>query len=306
MTHLGNPGATGNSVYATSQQGLAASGVLKTAADGPGQGGPAPEQRPANGRSAAGVLGNGWARLLLGLLLPAAVLAAWQWSTSAGLFSSVQLPAPGAVIEAAVDLLQRGELAQHMAISTQRVLLGFAFGAALGLVFGVLIGLSKVADVLLSPTIGALRAVPSLAWVPLLILWMKIGEDSKVTLILIGAFFPVFTTVSLALRHVDKNLVEAGRAFGLKGVKLLTTVQLPAVVPAVFSGLRLALAQAWLFLVAAELIASSMGLGFLLTDSQNNGRTDRLLLAIVLLAIIGKITDALLGVAEKWAVKRWA
>ncbi|UNK45797.1 ABC transporter permease [Arthrobacter sulfonylureivorans] len=307
MTHLGNPGASGNSVYATSQEGLKASGVLKTAeTDRPHQDGPAPERSPASGRSAAGVLGNGWARLLLGLLLPAAVLAAWQWSTSAGLFSSVQLPAPGAVVEAAVDLIQRGELAQHVAISTQRVLLGFAFGAALGLVFGALIGLSKVADVLLSPTIGALRAVPSLAWVPLLILWMKIGEDSKVTLILIGAFFPVFTTVSLALRHVDNNLVEAGRAFGLKGVKLLTTVQLPAVVPAVFSGLRLALAQAWLFLVAAELIASSMGLGFLLTDSQNNGRTDRLLLAIVLLAIIGKITDALLGVAEKWAVKRWA
>jgi len=154
---------------------------------------------------------------------------------------------------------------------------------------------------------GALRLTGGdLTATSLLILWMKIGEDSKITLILIGAFFPVFTTVSLALRHVDRNLVEAARAFGLKGVKLLTTVQLPAVVPAVFSGLRLALAQAWLFLVAAELIASSMGLGFLLTDSQNNGRTDRLLLAIVLLAVIGKITDALLGLAEKWAVKRWA
>jgi sulfonate transport system permease protein len=168
------------------------------------------------------------------------------------------------------------------------------------------VGLSKIADALLAPTIGALRAVPSLAWVPLLILWLKIGEDSKVTLIIIGAFFPVFTTVSLALRHVDRNLVEAARAFGLKGVRLLTTVQLPAVVPAVFSGLRLALAQAWLFLVAAELIASSMGLGFLLMDSQNNGRTDRLFLAIVMLAVIGKMTDALLGLAEKWAVKRWA
>ncbi|NKX54314.1 ABC transporter permease [Arthrobacter mobilis] len=265
----------------------------------------APQDRsPASGRSA--LLATGWARLLLGLLLPAALVLAWQLSTAAGLFSVVQLPPPAMVFEAAVDLLQRGELARHVAISTQRVLLGFAFGAALGLAFGALVGLSKVADVLLAPTIGALRAVPSLAWVPLLILWMKIGEDSKVTLIMIGAFFPVFTTVSLALRHVDKNLVEAGRAFGLKGLKLLTTVQLPAVVPSVFSGLRLALAQAWLFLVAAELIASSMGLGFLLTDSQNNGRTDRLLLAIVLLAVIGKITDAVLGIAEKWAVKRWA
>jgi sulfonate transport system permease protein len=89
-------------------------------------------------------------------------------------------------------------------------------------------------------------------------------------------------------------------------VRLFTTVQLPAVLPAVISGLRLALAQSWLFLVAAELIASSMGLGFLLIDSQNNGRTDRLFLAIVLLAIIGKLTDAVIGLFERWAVRRWA
>ncbi|ALV46422.1 nitrate ABC transporter permease [Arthrobacter alpinus] len=256
--------------------------------------------------SGKGLLSNGWAKLGLGLILPVLILLAWHLSTAAGIFSPVQLPAPRTVLEAAGELISRSELFSHVAISTQRVLLGFVVGAALGISLGALVGLSKIAEVVLGPTIGALRAVPSLAWVPLLILWMKIGEDSKVTLIVIGAFFPVFTTVSLALRHVDKNLVEAARAFGLKGVKLLTTVQLPAVVPAIFSGLRLALAQAWLFLVAAELIASSMGLGFLLTDSQSNGRTDRLLLAIILLAILGKITDALLGLAEKWAVRRWS
>jgi sulfonate transport system permease protein len=141
--------------------------------------------------------------------------------------------------------------------------------------------------------------------VPLLILWFKIGEDSKVILIAIGAFFPVYTTVAASLRHVDRHLVEAGRAFGLKGVRLFTTVQLPFVLPSVISGLRLALAQSWLFLVAAELIASSMGLGFLLSDSANNGRTDRLFLAIILLAIIGKLTDSLVGIFERWSGRRW-
>ncbi len=257
-------------------------------------------------RGSQGDAAGGLKRAAIGAVVPLVLLALWQWSTSAGLFSAVQLPAPGAVLAAGAELAGRGELWQHVGISTQRVLLGFVIGGALGLAFGSLVGLSQWADRLLSPTIGALRAVPSLAWVPLLILWLKIGENSKVTLIVIGAFFPVFTTVYLALRHVDRKLVEAGRAFGLTGLQLLTTIQLPAVVPAIFSGLRLALAQAWLFLVAAELIASSMGLGFLLTDSQNNGRTDRLLLAIVLLAVIGKITDALLGVAERWAVRRWA
>ncbi|MCC9194962.1 ABC transporter permease [Arthrobacter sp. zg-Y916] len=268
--------------------------------------GPSAAVPPVTGRPSAGALSRTWVRVSLGLVVPVLLLALWQLVSVLGLFSAVQLPSPGAVLTSAADLIERGELGTHIAISTQRVLTGFALGAALGLVLGAVLGLSKLADVLLGPLFGAVRAVPSLALVPLLILWMGIGEDSKVTLITIGAFFPVFTTVSLALRHVDKNLVEAARAFGLNGLKLLTTVQLPAVVPSVFSGLRLALAQSWLFLVAAELIASSMGLGFLLTDSQNNGRTDRMFLAIVLLAVIGKTTDALLGVAEKWAVKKWA
>ena len=282
---------------------LTGSAVVPGSIQGPP---PVPPAAPSRKTGAAGLLSNTWSRAVLGLLVPALLLGLWQLVSAAGVFSAVQLPSPGTVLTSATDLIERGELGTHIAISTQRVLLGFALGAALGLVLGALLGLSRLADALLGPLFGAVRAVPSLALVPLLILWMGIGEDSKVTLITIGAFFPVFTTVCLALRHVDKNLVEAARAFGLNGIRLLSTVQLPAVVPAVFSGLRLALAQSWLFLVAAELIASSMGLGFLLTDSQNNGRTDRMFLAIVLLAVIGKTTDALLGVAEKWAVKKWA
>ena len=148
--------------------------------------------------------------------------------------------------------------------------------------------------------------MPSLARVPLLILYLSINEDSKVLLITIGAFFPVYTTVSGALRHVDNQLVEVGRAFGRSRMNLLLMVQLPAIVPTVVSGLRLALAQSWLFLVAAELIASSIGLGFLLKDSQDNGRIDRLFLAIILLAVLGKLTDALIGVLERFLLRRWS
>ncbi|UTT45850.1 ABC transporter permease [Micrococcus luteus] len=264
-------------------------------------GGTGPRRRPRSP-----VLDRPGARAVVGLAAPAVLLVLWWAVTAAGLLSAVQLPSPGAVLSAGVNLLERGDLWLHVGISTQRVLLGFLLGAALGLAVGSALGLSRWADALFAPLIGALRAVPSLAWVPLLILWMQIGEESKVTLIAIGAFFPVFTTVHAALRHVDPHLVEAGRAFGYHGLSLLRTVQLPAVVPAVFSGLRLALAQAWLFLVAAELIASSMGLGFLLTDSQNNGRTDRLILAIILLAVLGKLTDWLLGLLERRALRRWA
>ncbi|PXA79780.1 ABC transporter permease [Auritidibacter sp. NML120636] len=251
-------------------------------------------------------LGTTAGRFVLGLIVPVGLLLVWWGVTAAEVFNPVQLPSPFQVIDAGVVLAERGDLGFHILISLQRVLLGFGIGAALGLVLGAVLGLNRWAEAMLSPILGAIRAVPSLAWVPLLILWLQIGENSKVTLIAIGAFFPVFTTVFSALKHVNPQLVEAGRAFGYHGLRLLGTVQLPAVVPSIFSGLRLALAQVWLFVVAAELIASSMGLGFLLTDSQNNGRTDRLILAIILLAVIGKITDALLGLLEKWAIKRWA
>ncbi|MFI2487346.1 ABC transporter permease [Promicromonospora kroppenstedtii] len=255
--------------------------------------------RPGPGAGRAGTI-------VLGLLVPVALLGLWWGVTAAGLVPPYQLPGPVAVWDAAVDLVERGQLWHHVAISTQRVLIGFALGAAAGLAVGSLVGLSKLGDLLLAPTLGAIRAVPSLAWVPLLILWLKIGEESKITLIAIGAFFPVYTTIAAALRHVDPHLVEAGRAFGLRGLRLLTTVQLPAVLPSLVAGLRLALAQSWLFLVAAELIASSMGLGFLLNDSQQNGRVDRILLAIVLLAVLGKLTDALIGLAERRLLRRWA
>lgn len=244
-------------------------------------------------------------RAAVGAVVPVVLVAAWQIASNAGLFSIAQLPPPSMVVEAAGELLGRGLLLEYVTVSTQRVAIGFALGALLGLGLGAVTGLAPFWDRLLGPTLGGVRAVPSLAWVPLLILWLRIGEESKLTLIAIGAFFPVYTTVSGALRHVDRHLVEAGRAFGLRGLRLFATVQLPAVLPSVISGMRLALAQAWLFLVAAELIASSTGLGFLLVDSQNNGRVDRILLAIVLLAVIGKLTDALIGVLERATARRW-
>lgn len=244
-------------------------------------------------------------RILGGLVLPVIIVLVWQIVTTSGLVEPYRLPTPASVYQAGVELAETGQLWTHIAISVQRVLLGFAIGSVIGLAAAGIVGLSRLGDVLLSPTLAAVRAVPSLAWVPLLILWMQIGEESKVTLIAIGAFFPVYTTVASALRHVDPHLVEAGRSFSLHGWSLFRTVQLPAVIPSVVSGLRLAMAQAWLFLVAAELIASSMGMGWLLIDSQSNGRVDRILLSIVLLALLGTITSGLLALVEKYLLRRW-
>ncbi len=256
-------------------------------------------------RGSTHVTSRRWLTILGGAIVPLSVLAIWQLIASSGLVPEYRLPSPASVVLAGIDLAERGELGIHVAISTQRVMLGFVFGSLVGLVVASIVGLSKIGNIVLSPTLGGLRAVPSLAWVPLLVLYLGINEDQKVTLIAIGAFFPVYTTVSAALRHVDPQFVEAGRAFGFRGTRLLGTVQLPAVVPSVISALRLALAQSWLFLVAGELLGASMGLGFLLNDSQNNGRIDRLFLTIILLAILGKLTDSIVGLLEKFLLKRW-
>ena len=240
----------------------------------------------------------------LGLVVPAALVLFWVYAASSGVYSSSQLPSPGEVFSGLLELIERGTFWGHVAITIQRVLLGFLAGASLAIVLGSLVGLSPLASRILSPTIHAIRAVPSLAWVPLLVLWLGIYEGPKVTLVAIGAFFPVFTTVASGFMHADRKLIEVGRAYGLRGVPLVTNVLLPSAAPTIFSGLRLGLAQSWLFVVAAELIASSQGLGFLLIDSQNTLRTDILLLSIISLALLGKGTDYLLSLAEKRAL-RW-
>jgi sulfonate transport system permease protein len=230
---------------------------------------------------------------------------AWQLATAVtGYFSPSQLPPPTDVVSALGELLKHGTLWVHLEASLGRVLLGYLSGAGAGIVLGSLVGLSAIVRRLLAPTVAAFRTVPSLAWVPLLLLWFGIDETPKILLVAIGGFFPVYTTTASALSHVDPQLVEVGRAYGRHGASLLATVMLPAAAPELVNGLRLGLASAWLFVVAAELIASSRGLGFLLIDSQNTGRTDVMLVAIIVLAGLGKLSDAILGAVENRMVRR--
>ncbi|WP_029215169.1 ABC transporter permease [Kallotenue papyrolyticum] len=242
--------------------------------------------------------------LLRRLILPLLLLLAWQASTALGLFERSQLPAPLAVLRAAHELIANGQLVAHVAISAARVAQGFAWGSLLAIGLGLAVGLSRAIEELVAPTLQALRTIPSLAWVPLLILWLGIDEASKVTLIAIGAFFPVYTNLVAGIRHLDRKLVEVGVAYGMQGWELAREVLLPAALPALLTGLRIGLAQAWLFLVAAELIAASRGLGFLLIDSQNTGRADIIVLSIGLLALLGKASDWLLQRLEQ-RLLRW-
>ncbi len=255
--------------------------------------------------------GAGWTlprpgpRALLRLVVPLALLALWQLVIELGVYSRGQLPPPLDVLAAARELAARDELGVHVSASVERVLIGFAWGAAVAVLFGLAVGLSRTVEEMVAPTLQAIRAVPSLAWVPLLLLWLGLGETPKLTLVAIGAFFPIYTNLVAGIRQIDRKLVEVGRAYGLRGLSLVRGVMLPASLPSLFTGLRLGLAQGWLFLVAAELLGTTEGLGFLLLDGTNTGRVDFTVLSIILLALIGKTADWGLGLLER-RLLRWS
>ena len=239
------------------------------------------------------------------LVLPIALLALWQTVTALKLFDRSQLPGPLDVVAAGQELIGSGELFVHIGVSTWRVAAGFAIGGLIAIAIGLAVGLSRAIEELVAPTVQALRAIPSLAWVPLLILWMGIDEGPKIALVAIGVFFPVYTNLVAGIRQIDRKLIEVGHAYGLRGLDLAREVLLPAALPALLTGLRSGVAQGWLFLVAAELIAASRGLGFLLIDSQNTGRADVIMLSILTLALLGKATDWLLQLLERRTL-RWS
>ena len=244
-------------------------------------------------------------RSLRALIVPLLLLGLWQYLVEAEVYRRSQLPAPLDVYRAAEQLWRIDELWIHVQVSAERVAQGFLIGGGFAVALGLLIGLSRLADELLSPTINAIRAIPSLAWVPLFVLWMGIGEQPKITLIAVGAFFPIFANLVSGIRQIDRKLVEAATAYGYRRLALAREVLLPASLPSLFTGLRLGLAQAWLFLVAAELIGASRGLGFLLIDGQNTGRADIIVMSIIFLACIGKLSDVALQLLET-RLLRWA
>ena len=242
-----------------------------------------------------------WRRAAKGWLLPCLIVAVLEVVVRAGWIPAYQMPAPSDVAVTLVELAQ-GALGKHVLASVGRVLAGFVIGASLALVFAAWVGLSREAEAYLEPTFAGLRAIPSLAWVPLLLLWLGIDETSKVVLIAIGAFFPVYVNGVAAIRNIDRKLVEVGQMYGFNARRLTLRILLPAAMPGLFTGLRSGLSMAWMFLVAAELIAATKGLGYLLSDGRETSRPDIVLAAILALAVLGKLSDGVLAAVERRCV----
>lgn len=242
-----------------------------------------------------------WRRGAKGWLLPCLIVIVLEIVVRVGWIPAYQMPAPSDIALTLVELAQ-GALGKHVLASVGRVLAGFVIGASLALVFAAWVGLSREAEAYLEPTFAGLRAIPSLAWVPLLLLWLGIDETSKIVLIAIGAFFPVYVNGVAAIRNIDRKLVEVGQMYGFSARRLTLRILLPAAMPGLFTGLRSGLSMAWMFLVAAELIAATKGLGYLLSDGRETSRPDIVLAAILALAVLGKLSDGVLAAIERRCV----
>lgn len=238
------------------------------------------------------------AKFALGILLPVTLALGWEIAVATGFAQGRLMPPPSRLFKTLYDLAITGELWRHIGATLARVLAGFALGTLAGTIIGAIAGASRLAKDIVDPTLQGLRSVPSIAWVPLFILWLGIFEESKIALIAVGCFFPVYLGVFGAIATVDRKTVEVGRMFRLSQFQLVRRILLPAILPAYVLALRQGLGLGWMFVVAAEFMGASEGLGYLLVDGQQLGKPDQILAAILTFAILGKITDGLLAAAS--------
>ncbi|HEX4611278.1 MAG TPA: aliphatic sulfonate ABC transporter permease SsuC [Urbifossiella sp.] len=233
-------------------------------------------------------------------VVPALLLVAWQAAGDVGTLSARVLPTPAAVARAGVRLAESGELWRHLGASFGRAAAGFLIGGGLGLVLGVLTGVSRTAEAAIDGTVQMLRTVPHLALIPLVILWFGVGEAAKVFLVALGVLFPVYLNTHHGVRSVDPGLVEMGRVYGLDRWGLFRRVLLPGAMPSVLVGVRYALGVMWLTLIVAETIAATSGIGYLAMNAREFLRTDVVVLSILLYALLGKAADSAARVLERW------
>lgn len=235
--------------------------------------------------------------------IPILIVLVWQIAVQSGWLSTRILPAPLDVLNAGIELAKNGELYRHFLASLERAVLGLLVGGSIGFFLGFITGLSKIAQNLLDSTIQMIRNIPLLALVPLVILWFGIGEVSKIFIISMAVFFPIYLNTFHGLKSVDKGLIEMGKVYGLSRYGMFKEVILPGATPSILVGLRMSLGYMWLFLVVAETIAANVGIGYMTMNARDFMQTDIMVLGILLYAFLGKSSDILAGFLERYTLK---
>jgi sulfonate transport system permease protein len=233
-------------------------------------------------------------------LVPFGLIVVWQILAQAGIITTRILPAPTQIVDAAIRLLQSGELVRNVGISLWRATIGFLIGGGIGLGLGVLNGVYVPAERLLDSSLQMIRNIPHLAMIPLVILWFGIGDQARIFLVTLGVFFPIYINTFHGIRSIDPNLIEMGRVYELSRRKLFWQIILPGALPNVLVGLRYALGLMWLTLIVAETIAANSGIGYMAMNAREFMQTDVVVLSILLYALLGKLADVAVRILERW------
>jgi ABC-type nitrate/sulfonate/bicarbonate transport system permease component len=246
-------------------------------------------------------------RRALGLVGALSILLLWETSARWLGGDARVLPAPTQAVAAAWNHLSAAELAQHIGWSLWRIVAGFALGALAGVALGVASGWYAGLARLVRPLIELLRPIPPLAWIPIAIVWFGLGESSKIFVIFLGAFFPVFTNAWRGMVSVPPVLLAAARTMDVDGPVLLFKVALPAALPDIATGLRVGFGLSFGILVAAELIAAERGMGYLVMQSRQLGQLGVAVFAILMIGIVTLVADsALAALLRRWVGRRMA
>ena len=250
-------------------------------------------------RSVSRYLGN----TFLYILLPLIIIMIWEMACHFGNVKSYSMPAPEMILKDAAEKIASGILWKHIIVSFLRVLKGFLLALISALVLGVLIGLSRPIERFTELVIQLLKPIPPIAWIPLAILWFGIGESSKLYIIFYGAFFPILLNTVDGIHNIDKRYLELGRVYEVDRWRLVWKVILPGALPSIFTGVRVGLGNAWVCVVAAEMIAATRGIGYMLSNGRSMSRADDVILAMLLIGIVGKIMDDILRIIPKIIMK---
>jgi len=239
-------------------------------------------------------------RHVLPWVAPVLLVLAWELLSRAELLSASLLPAPSRVCAAALASSRSGALWMHLGVSALRAYAGLVIGASLGLVLGLLSGLSRRMQLVLDGPLQMLRAIPALAVVPLIIVWFGLGETAKLSIVSVTVLFPVYLNTFYGVRSVDPQLIEMARVYKLRGAAFYREIVLPAALPSILVGLRFALGLSWLVLIVAETIGAERGLGYVAMTAREFMQMDVLVLTIVLWALLGKLSDYMARRVERW------
>ena len=231
--------------------------------------------------------------------VPILLIVIWQLLVQFGWLSTRVLPAPTAVLQAAIHLASTGELLHHIFTSSTRALIGFLIGGGIGFVLGLLNGIFPVAEKLLDTSVQMLRNIPHLAMIPLVIVWFGIGEQAKIFLVAIGVLFPIYLNTFHGIRTVDQGLIEMGKVYRLKPWEQFWQIILPGALPSILLGVRYALGIMWLTLIVAETIAADSGIGYMAMNAREFMQIDVVVFSILTYALLGKLADTTAKVLEE-------